>query len=239
MRTNVSAGIRVLGVTAEGDRVVTAGLNHGEHPEVVIGKGGWSVDAPETAELGPDGALELTYAVSPLSGPPPAAREATRRDADIAAGEVGEAHQRVGAYAMVHGAPGVLLTQFNSQTAIPGNWGLPGGGLDEGESPVDGVHREVWEETGQRIVLGSLVTVQSQHWVGRAPSGAVEDFHAVRIVYRATCPEPTEIVIHDVGGTTSAARWVAQDELGGLSMTASWRDLTELYGSQRPPRPPR
>ena len=93
----------------------------------------------------------------------------------------------------------------------------------------------MWEETGQLIVLGPLVTVQAQHWVGRAPTGVVEDFHAVRIVYRATCPEPTEIVIHDVGGTTSAARWVTRDELGALSMTESWRDLAELYRSPRPP----
>lgn len=235
MRTNVAAGIRVLGVTAEGDPVVTIGLDHGEHPEVVLGRLGWSVGAPEAAELGPDGALELTYAVSPLAGRPPLAPAATRRDADIADEEVGAPHQRVGAYAVVHGSPGVLLTQFNSQTAIPGNWGLPGGGLDQGESPVDGVHREVWEETGQRIVLGPLVTVQAQHWVGRAPTGVVEDFHAVRIVYWATCPDPTEIVIHDVGGTTSAARWVTPSELGALSMTASWRDLAELYRLPRPP----
>lgn len=236
MRTNVPAGIRVVGVTAEGDRVVTARLGHAERPEVVLGRLGWSVGASQSAELGPNSALELTYAVSPLTGAPPAARATTRRDPDIAADDVGEAHQRVGAYAVVRGARGVLLTQFNSQTAIPGNWGLPGGGLDEGESPVEGVHREVWEETGQHIVLGPLVTVQSQHWVGRAPSGVVENFHAVRIVYRATCPEPTEIVIHDVGGTTSAARWVSRDELGELSMTASWRDLAELYHSPGPTR---
>ena len=224
------AGIRVVGVEASGEPVVTARLGHSDHPEVVLGRLGWSVEAPQAAGLGPDGALELMYAVSPLCGPPPAARGATLRDADIAAGEVGEPHQRVGAYAVVHGAPGVLLTQFNSQTAIPGNWGLPGGGLDEGESPADGVHREVWEETGQHIVLGALVAVQSQHWVGRAPTGVVENFHAVRIVYRATCPEPSEIVIHDVGGTTSAARWVSTDELLTMPMTPSWRNLTELTG---------
>ncbi len=127
----------------------------------------------------------------------------------------------------------MLLTQFTSRTHVPGSWGLPGGGLDPGEAPEQGVHREVWEETGQRVVLGELVTVQSQHWVGRAPTGVLEDFHAVRIVYAATCPEPTDIVIHDVGGTTSDARWFGRHELAGLPMSSSWRDLATLLG----PRP--
>jgi 8-oxo-dGTP pyrophosphatase MutT (NUDIX family) len=150
------------------------------------------------------------------------------RDADVDDDEVGEPYQRVAAYAVVTSERGVLLTQFNSQTAVPGSWGLPGGGLDEGEDPVAGVHREVWEETGQRIELGQLVTIQSQHWVGRAPSGTLEDFHAVRIVYRATCPEPSEPVIHDVGGTTSDSRWFGLDELDSVPMTRSWRGLAAL-----------
>lgn len=233
MKTNVPAGIRVVGV-AESDLVVTAALGHGDHPDLVFGRAGWAVVASRSATLGADGALELTYTVTPHSGPAASARGVTRRGADPAADEVGEPHQRVGAYAVVRGVNGVLLTQFNSQTAIPGDWGLPGGGLDPGESPVDGVHREVWEETGQRIVLGALAQVQSQYWVGRAPSGVVEDFHAVRIVYRATCPEPTAIVIHDIGGTTADARWVSEPELSGLPMTASWRALAELIEPAEP-----
>jgi len=150
------------------------------------------------------------------------------RDPDVGADEVGEPYQRVAAYAVVTSERGVLLTQFTSLTAVPGTWGLPGGGLDHGEDPVAGVHREVWEETGQRVELGGLVAIQSRHWVGRAPSGTVEDFHAVRIVYRATCPDPSEPVVHDVGGTTSDARWFTSDELAGLRMTSSWRGLTAL-----------
>lgn len=228
MITNVGAGIRVVGVTAEGERVAAVTLEHGQHPVVLLGALGWAAGTPLHAGPAVDGALELSYPVSPLVGRRPEAVGATRRDPDVSQDEIGEAHQRVGAYAVVHGALGVLLTQFNSQTAIPGNWGLPGGGLDPGESPVDGVHREVWEETGQRITLGPLVQVQSQHWVGRAPSGVVEDYHAVRVVYRARCPDPVDIVIHDVGGTTSAARWIPLAELAGLPMTESWRALAGL-----------
>ncbi|NUO36467.1 MAG: NUDIX domain-containing protein [Dermatophilaceae bacterium] len=234
MRSNQPGGIRVVAVDADDTRLDEARLGHGEHPEVVLGALGWALGAPTSAVVHEDGALELAYRVSPLDGIRPR-RGVVPRDPGIGADEVGEPYQRVAAYAVVTSERGLLLTQFNTQTRVAGNWGLPGGGLDEGESPVDGVHREVWEETGQRVELGGLLAVQSDHWVGRAPDGRLEDFHAVRIVYAATCPEPTDIVIHDVGGTTSDARWVPSDELDAYPLSASWSELAALTALRRPP----
>ncbi|HKX65972.1 MAG TPA: NUDIX domain-containing protein [Intrasporangium sp.] len=166
--------------------------------------------------------------MSELSGIP-LTEEDVPRDPDVAPDETGDPFQRVAAYALVTSEHGLLLTQFNDQTHIPGEWGLPGGGLEEGETPAEGVHREVWEETGQRIALDRLVDVQSSHWIGRAPNGVVEDFHAIRIVYRATCREPRDIVIHDVGGTTADARWVPVARLGDYRLSRSWHHLSEAY----------
>jgi 8-oxo-dGTP pyrophosphatase MutT (NUDIX family) len=238
VRTNVPGGVHVVGVADGGgvdggvvdggSAVARARLDHGADPVHVLARSGWLAHTAHAATVRDDGALELTYLVSPLDGIPP--REAAvARDPDVAPDEEGEPYQRVAAYAVVTSERGVLLTQFNSQTHVAGDWGLPGGGLDDGESPVAGVHREVWEETGQRIELGGLVTIQSQHWVGRAPSGLVEDFHAVRIVYAATCPQPTDTVIHDVGGTTSDARWVPVERIVDYPLTSSWRRLAALH----------
>jgi 8-oxo-dGTP pyrophosphatase MutT (NUDIX family) len=227
VRTNVPGGVHVVALIESGTAVARAPLGHGADPAQVLAASGWAVRSAHSATVREDGGLELTYVVSPLDGIPPRAPEVPR-DADVEPDEVGEAYQRVAAYAVVTSERGVLLTQFNSLTAIPGKWGLPGGGLDEGEDPVSGVHREVWEETGQQVVLGRLVTIQSQHWVGRAPAGRVEDFHALRIVYSASCADPSDPVIHDVGGTTSDARWVRRDELAGLPMSSSWRGLAAL-----------
>ncbi len=232
MSSNVTGGVLVVGVV-DGREEVVAPLAHGEHPEAVLARHGLQVQRVRSARLGEGGALELAYDATPLTGIPPEA-PVTRRDPGVGDDEVGEPFQRVAAYALVTTDRHVLLTQFNSRTHVPGDWGLPGGGLDPGESPADGLPREVWEETGQRIELGPLLTVQSQHWVGRSPGGRLEDFHAVRIVHRATCPSPAPVVVHDVGGTTADARWVAFDELGGYPLSSSWRALTELTGLAGP-----
>jgi 8-oxo-dGTP pyrophosphatase MutT (NUDIX family) len=145
-------------------------------------------------------------------------------------GEVPELHQRVAAYALVTSSRGVLMTQFSDQTNAEGRWGLPGGGIEGGEAPELAVVREAWEESGQVIEVRDLAMIQTSHWIGRAPTGRLEDFHAVRVVYRAGCSEPTEPVVHDIGGTTAAAAWVPTTDLDRLDVTSSWRSLLRDVG---------
>ena len=80
---------------------------------------------------------------------------------------------------------------------------------------------------GAGVELGDLVAVQTSHWVGRNPEGQVEDFHAVRLIYRGTCPEPSDPVVLDVGGTTADARWIPLDERRSVTWTANWRDALD------------
>jgi 8-oxo-dGTP diphosphatase len=126
--------------------------------------------------------------------------------------------QRVAAYALVvrEGAGGeeVLLTRNSGRGPHPGDWTLPGGGIDHGEEPREAVIREVREETGLVCVPGAVLDVASTHFEGTAPSGRREDFHALQIVFVGEVSDG-EPAVQEVGGTTDAAAWVPVSALGG------------------------
>ncbi|HEX7536145.1 MAG TPA: NUDIX domain-containing protein [Dermatophilaceae bacterium] len=229
----------VVGVDASGAEVARLALGHGQDPARLLAAHGWEVRRVRDVLSNPAAThvLTMTFVVEPFQVDPlpaearmvvpPAGGALPRRDDGLVAAqdEVALRHQRVAAYAVVTSSRGFLMTQFSDQTGAPGMWGLPGGGLEAGEAPEQAVVREVWEESGQVIAVPELALIQTSHWVGRAPSGRLEDFHAVRIIYRALCPEPTGPVVHDVGGTTASAAWFLPPDLGLLDLTSSWRSI--------------
>jgi 8-oxo-dGTP diphosphatase len=225
-----ATAVQIVGVDEAGAVVVRAPLGHGHDPDEVLAAHGFAAAAlrEATRDPGPGHLLTFVFVVVPVT---PAGRPRSvprpRRDADLSIrpGEVARRFQRVAAYAVVTSSRGVLLTQFSDRTNAPGQWGLPGGGLEPTESPEEAVRREIWEETGQKVCATTLVSLQSSHWLGRAPSDVLEDFHAVRVIFTADCPDPVTPVVHDVGGTTSDARWVAPEEVPALPLTRTWRDL--------------
>jgi len=220
--------IVVHGRTADGRTVVDEPLPHGRHPEQLLAERGWhTLDADRPASREPD-LLVLGHLVEPLARATDlAVPQRVSRDDDLvlAAGERAVRVQRLAAYAIVVADAALLLTMLSVRTNAAGQWSLPGGGVDTGEAPEAALVREVHEETGQRVTVGDYLGCVDGHWVGRAPDGEAQDFHAVRLVYRAHCPEPSEPVVHDIGGTTSEARWVPLAGLAALPVTATWREL--------------
>ena len=198
-------------------------LGHGADPVRELARLGWARPRLRDASRSPDGTLALSYTVAAASAVP--AHDVpvpTDPGLVLAPGEEASPYQRTAAYGVVTSERGVLLTELSALTSAPGRWTLPGGGLDPGEEPVAALHREVWEESGQRVEGVRLLEAQTSHWIGRAPSGRLEDFHAVRIVYAAWCPQPTDPVVHDVGGSTESVRWVPRQELERYHLSRSF-----------------
>ena len=208
---------------ARGRQVAEFVLVHGADPVRELARLGWSRPRLDDAHRAQDGSLVLHYTVAPASAVVPAQVPVpTDPGLVLAPGEEASPYQRTAAYGVVTSARGVLLTELSELTSAPGRWTLPGGGLDPGEQPVAGLHRELWEESGQSVESVRLLEAHTSHWIGRAPSGRLEDFHAVRIVYAAWCPEPSDPVVHDVGGSTADVRWVPRDDLERYHLSRSF-----------------
>jgi ADP-ribose pyrophosphatase YjhB (NUDIX family) len=219
--------VLVVGVTEHGGNAFEAFLDHGADPDVLAFDRGYIVVRPVDANRGSSGELILRLLVRPVADEPRPEVRRQRRDAGLVLGDDvrPSVRQRFAAYAVVTSSRGLLATEYSGRTAVTGRWGMPGGGLDDHEPPTSAVLREVAEETSQQIILGELIKVQTSRWVGRSPYGTIEDFHAVRLIYRAGCPHPTDPVVLDKGGTTESAQWVPLDSWRAVSWTQNWRLL--------------
>jgi 8-oxo-dGTP pyrophosphatase MutT (NUDIX family) len=226
----IGTALWVVGVDASGGERVRERLGHGDDPVRLLARHGYATSGPSSVvgEENPH-TVTVVYSVGPAGVAPVGGGEAGAVPRDpgmvLEPGEVPVVLQRVAVYAVVRSERGVLLAQNSARTNAAGTWGLAGGGLDLGELPEAALHREIWEETGQRVDITGIAVVTTRHWVGRAPNRRLEDFHAVRLVYRAECPDPTDPVVHDVDGTTAAAAWFPPDAVDRLPLATGTREI--------------
>ena len=120
--------------------------------------------------------------------------------------------QRVAAYALVERGSEVLLTRLSGRAAHPGSWTLPGGGVDHGERPAAALAREVEEECGLTCEVGELLDVHDTHFSGHAPSGRIEDYHGIHLLFSASVGDGEPRVV-EVDGTTDEVAWVDRAEI--------------------------
>ena len=111
----------------------------------------------------------------------------------------------VGAVALHRGR---LLMVRRGRGVAAGEWSIPGGRVEMGETLAGAVVREVFEETGLEGICGALAG-----WVERIDS----DFHQVILDFHTEVHEPEPLVAAD---DALEARWVPLTEVSELHLVS-------------------
>jgi mutator protein MutT len=110
---------------------------------------------------------------------------------------------------------GRVLLVRRAHEPLKGEWSLPGGGVEIGETLEAALVREVREETGMRVSVGPVVDVLDR--IHPAADGRIE-FHYVIVDYLCRATEETQPA---ASSDADAVAWVVEDEIERYRLTES------------------
>ena len=123
----------------------------------------------------------------------------------------------VGAIAV---AEGRLLLIRRGHGPAAGEWSVPGGRVEGGETLAEAVVRELAEETGLEAVCDDLAG-----WVERIS----DDHHFVILDFRVTVLDDPETGLR-AGGDAAEAAWVPLDEVAYLRLVDGLAEFLHDHG---------
>lgn len=132
----------------------------------------------------------------------------------------------VGVGAVVLRGNTVLLIRRAKPPRV-GQWSLPGGMQELGETLENAVRREVREETGLELETLELLTTVD---LIEADDDRRIRYHYSLVDYVAEAAEGEPVAEHDA----TAARFVPLDEIGGLGMWEETQRIIALAVARRP-----
>lgn len=110
-----------------------------------------------------------------------------------------------------------LLVVQRAKEPGKGLWAVPGGKVEWGETVAETAEREVFEETGVRIVAGPVI------WTGESIG---TDHHFVLLDVEGTYVEGEPVANDDAAQAT----WVPLAELRSLPLTPTMYSLLDTIG---------
>lgn len=117
---------------------------------------------------------------------------------------------------------GRLLVVRRANAPGRGLWSIPGGRVEPGEQPEDAAAREVLEETGLQVVVGSRLGVVPREYVdasGQRVTLEIHDFAAEAV--------GGELI---AGDDALEVRWMSRAELAEAELTPALMEALAEFG---------
>lgn len=123
----------------------------------------------------------------------------------------------------------VLLTKRNAPNypAWHNKWQIPGGGLEVGETPEEGVVRELWEELHVKAtIIHPHPIVKTNYWTKEEGDEGV-DFQVVLLTYLVDIGGHTPDLSYDRERETNDWGWFSKEEIKELDFLPKTQELIE------------
>jgi 8-oxo-dGTP diphosphatase len=138
---------------------------------------------------------------------------------------------RVRACALIIENEAVLLVEFEDEDGI--HYNLPAGGVESGESVIEAVKREAWEEAAVDVEVGPLAFV-SEHAPHLITTYESNSPHGLSLMFDCKIKEgsqptlPANPDMNQVG-----VRWVSLSELDSIVLYPNIKNLIKDYARDR------